>query len=90
MATKKWSGYVTKHSVALDLEAGVFTWDDPRRIAASLKRSAEESTRRKAPPFQSAMSMLNFFINRAGRNLKPQRRKVLEQAKTELRQLFGK
>ncbi len=90
MATKKWSGYVTKHSVALDLEAGVFTWDDPRRIAASLKRSAEESTRRKAPPFQSAMSMLNFFINRAGRNLKPQRRKVLEQAKIELRRLFGK
>lgn len=91
MAAKKyWSGYVAKHSFALDLEEGVFTWDNPKRIAASLKRSAENSIRRKAPPFQSAMSMLNFYINRAGRNLKPEKRKVLEQAKVELRRLFGK
>lgn len=58
--TKKWSGYVTKHSFALDLEEGVFTWDDPEKIAKSLKRSAEDSVRRKGTPFQSAMSMLNF------------------------------
>ena len=87
---KYWSGEVTKHSIALDLEEGVFTWDDPKKIAASLKRSAEESIRRKAAPFQSAMSMLNFYINRAGKNLKPERRKILEQAKMELRKLFGK
>lgn len=85
---KKWSGEITKKSDALDLEEGVFTFDDPKRIAASLKRSAEVSTRRKAPPFQSAMSMLNFYINRAGKNLKPERRKVLEEAKEELRKLF--
>ncbi len=87
---KNWSGYVTKHSFALDLEEGVFTRDDPRKIAASLKKSAEESSRRKARPFQSAMSMLNFYINRAGRNLTPQRRKILEKAKIELRCLFNK
>lgn len=87
---KKWSGYVTKHSFALDLEEGVFSWDDPKRISESLKRSAEDSLRRKGTPFQSAMSMLNFYINRAGRNLKGERRKVLEQAKVELRKLFGK
>ena len=63
---KYWSGYVTKYSDALDLEEGVFTWDDPRKIARSLKRSAEASGRRKSAPFQSAMSMLNFYINRAG------------------------
>ena len=90
MKTKKWSGKVTKHSISLDLEEGVFTWDDPKKIAKSLRRSAEESTRRKAEPFQSAMSMLNFYINRAGKNLKPERRKVLEQAKAELRKLFDK
>ena len=87
---KYWSGEVTKHSVALDLEEGVFTWDDPKKIAASLKHSADVSIRRKAKPFQSAMSMLNFYINRAGKNLKPERRKILEQAKKELRKLFGK
>lgn len=87
---KYWSGDVTKHSFALDLEEGVFTFEDPKRIAASLKKSAEDSIRRKAPPFQSAMSMLNFYINRAGKNLPPERRKVLEQAKVELRKLFGK
>ena len=87
---KYWSGYVTKHSFALDLEEGVFTWNDPKRIAASLKRSAEESLRRKTTPFQSAMSMLNFYINRAGKNLPDKRKKVLEQAKVELRKLFGR
>ena len=86
--TKKWSNYVTKHSNALDLEEGVFTWKNPTKIAKSLKKSALESTRRKAPPFQSAMSMLNFYINRAGKNLKPARKKILEQAKIELRKLF--
>jgi hypothetical protein len=68
----------------------VFTWDDPRRIAASLQRSAEASNRRKAPAFASAMAMLNFFINRAGRRLPPQRRSVLEKAKNELRDLYGR
>ncbi|MCM8761552.1 MAG: DUF3175 domain-containing protein [Candidatus Omnitrophica bacterium] len=90
MAKKRWSDAVTKQSNALDLEAGVFTWDDPVRIAQSLKRSAEESSRRKAPPFQSAMSMLNFYINRAGRNLRPERRRILEDVKSELRKLFGR
>lgn len=85
---KKWSGEVTKHSIALDLEEGVFTWDDPAEIARSLKRSADISVRRKATPFQSAMSMLNFYINRAGKKLKPERKKILEQAKIELRKLF--
>lgn len=87
---KKWSGYVTKHSFALDLEAGVFTWSDPKKIARLLKRSALASERRKRAPFQSAMSMLNFYINRAGKNLKPARKRVLEQAKIELQNLFKK
>ncbi len=87
---KKWSGYVTKYSFALDLEAGVFTWNDPKKIARSLKRSALASERRKGMPFQSAMSMLNFYINRAGKNLKPERKRILEQAKIELRNLFKK
>jgi hypothetical protein len=85
---KKWSGEVTKNSIALDLEEGVFTWGDPKRIAKSLKKSAEDSVRRKTSPFQSAMSMLNFYINRAGKNLPVQRRKILESAKVELRKLF--
>ncbi len=85
---KNWSARVTRESQALDLEEGVFTWDDPRKIALSLKRSAERSTRRKAPPFNSAMSMLVFYINRAGRNLPADRRRVLEQAKVELRKLY--
>jgi len=85
---KKWSVKVRQTSNALDLEEGVFTWDDPARIALSLKRSAETSQRRKAPPFQSAMSMLNFYINRAGKNLPPERKKVLDEAKMELRKLF--
>lgn len=87
---KRWSQRVTESSNALDLEPGVFTADDPRRIAESLKLSAEASLRRKADPFRSAMSMLNFYINRAGRNLPAARRKRLEQAKDELRALFGK
>ena len=81
---KYWSDRVTKQSNALDLEQGVFTWDNPRKIAQSLKRSALASERRKGTPFQSAMSMLNFYINRAGKNLKPERRRILEQAKKEL------
>lgn len=85
---KYWSGKVTKESDALDLKQGVFTWKDPRRIAASLKRSAEESSRKKASSFQSAMSMLNFYINRAGKNLPSSQRKILEKAKVELRKLF--
>ena len=85
-----WSQDVTLRSNALDLDPGVFTWDDPRRIARSLKRSAERSGRRKAPPFRSAMSMLNFYINRAGRGLPADRRVVLERAKVELRKAFGR
>ncbi len=87
---KNWSARVTRQSQALDLEEGVFTWDDPRRIARSLKRSAEKSTRRKAPPFRSAMSMLVFYINRAGRNLPEERRRILEKAKEELRKLYSR
>jgi len=85
---KYWSAYVTKHSFALDLEEGVFTWNNPKKIAQSLKESAEESLNRKGTPFQSAMSMLNFYINRAGKNLKPQRKRILERAKKELPRLF--
>jgi hypothetical protein len=87
---KKWSQEVTEHSDALDLEEDVFTRDDPRAIAQSLKRSAERSERRKGTPYQSAMSMLTFYINRAGDNLPATRRKTLEKAKTELRALFGR
>jgi hypothetical protein len=89
-ARRRWSQAVTARSNALDLEPGVFTWDDPRRIARSLKRSAEASVRRKADPFRSAMSMLTFYVNRAGRNLPPERRRILERAKDELRRLFGR
>lgn len=85
---KYWSGRVTRESNALDLEHGVFTWRDPTRIARSLKRSALASGRRKAAPFQSAMSMLNFYVNRAGKNLPQKQRRILEQAKAELRKLF--
>ncbi len=85
---KNWSDYVTKHSFALDLEEGVFTWKNPKKIATSLKKSAENSLRRKASPFQSAMSMLNFYINRAGKNLPPEQKEILNKAKAELRKLF--
>ena len=90
MPPKKWSNEVTRHSNALDLEEGVFTWDDPKRIAKSLKTSAEQSERRRGTPFQSAMSMLNFYLNRAGKNLPEKKKKILELAKEELRILFGK
>jgi len=85
-----WSARVTRTSNALDLEAGVFALDDPREIARSLKRSAQASTRRKSRPFRSAMSMLTFYINRAGSTLSAERRAVLEQAKGELRREFGR
>ena len=88
--TNYWSGDVTRHSNALDLESGVFTWDDPTEIARSLKRSAEQSERRKSDPYRSAMSMLTFYINRAGKDLSDERRKVLGQAKDELRKAFGR
>jgi hypothetical protein len=89
-APKRWSARVTKESDALDLDRGVFTWKDPKRIATSLRRSARRSRRRKADPYRSALSMLTFYINRAGKNLPAARRKVLEQAKDELRRQFGK
>jgi len=86
--SKYWSGRATRESNALDLEYGVFTWKNPRKIALSLKWSAENSNRRKGTPFQSAMSMLNFYINRAGKNLNPKQGKILNQAKDELRRAF--
>ena len=87
---RRWSGAVTAHSNALDLEEGVFTWNDPRKIAASLKRSAERSQRRKSTPYRSAMSMLTFYINRAGKDLDAHQKAVLERAKDELREQFGR
>ena len=87
---KRWSQRVTEKSNALDLDQGVFSRDDPRSIARSLKRSADRSRRRKSDPFRSAMSMLTFYINRAGKKLSKSRRKRLEAAKEELRDLYGK
>lgn len=87
---KRWSRHVTETSNALDLRQGVFELDDPAEIARSLKRSAEHSHRRKSDPFRSAMSMLTFYINRAGDNLSERRRGILEQAKDELRALFDR
>jgi hypothetical protein len=84
----KWSAAVMKRSDALDLEGGVFKKKNARQVALSLKRSAQTSQRRKSSPFRSAMSMLNFAINRGGRNLTAERRRVLDQAKVELRRLF--
>jgi len=89
-APRRWSQRVTQTSSALDLEPGVFAWADPQRIARSLNASAERSGRRKADPFRSAMSMLNFYINRAGRQLPEDRRACLDAAKDELRALFGR
>ncbi len=89
-ASASWSVEVTRKSNALDLEAGVFALDDPRKIARSLKGSADASARRKSAPFQSAMSMLTFYINRAGTTLSPERKDVLERAKAELRKEFGR
>src|SRR5438552_15394221 len=88
--SKRWSQRVTQTSNALDLDRGVFSKDDPRSIARSLKRSADRSKRRKSDPFRSAMSMLTFYINRAGKQLSKPRRKRLEAAKEELRDLYGK
>ncbi len=87
-ATRRWSGAVTRQSNALDLEPNVFKHSNPRRIALSLKRSAESSHRRKATPYQSAMSMLNFYINRAGSGLSGKQKGVLVRAKEELRKVF--
>ena len=87
---KRWSQDVTEHSNALDLEEDVFTRDDPKAIAQSLKRSAEHSHRRKSSPFRSAMSMLTSYINSAGKDLPKARLKTLEAAKDELRKAFGK
>ncbi|ATE64422.1 DUF3175 domain-containing protein [Rhizorhabdus dicambivorans] len=90
MTAHKWSQDVTEHSDALTLDRGVFTLSDPAKIAHSLKQSAEHSRRRKATPFRSAMSMLTFYINRAGKDLPEKQRKILEAAKGELRTAFGK
>src|SRR5439155_2003193 len=87
---RRWSAKVTKHSDALDLDRDVFKEKDPRKIALSLKRSAQRGTRRKGTPYQSVMSMLNFYINRAGKNLPKTRKRVLEHAKDELRDVFGR
>ncbi|RJQ34250.1 DUF3175 domain-containing protein [Candidatus Parcubacteria bacterium] len=87
---RKWSARVTTQSRALELENGVFTNDDPKKIAKSLKRSSDTSTKRKGTPYQSAMSMLNFYINRAGKQLPESRKKVLTRAKSELRALYHK
>jgi hypothetical protein len=87
---KKWSQDVTEHSDALDLDEGVFTWDDPKKIAESLKHSAEVSKRRKTDPYRSAMSMLTFYINRGGKGLTKKRKDTLNKAKDELRELYHK
>jgi Protein of unknown function (DUF3175) len=90
MTVRKWSQDVTENSDALDLEKGAFESRDPKAIAASLKKSAERSKRRKTTPFRSAMSMLTFFVNRAGKNLPASRKRVLSRAKDELRRAFGR
>jgi hypothetical protein len=87
---KRWSRDVTEKSNALDLDKGVFTWKNPKRIAASLKRSAEHSRRRKSGAFRSAMSMLTFYVNRGGKDLPKSQKSVLERAKDELRAQFGR
>lgn len=89
-AAGKWSAEVTENSNALDLRKDVFTSDDPAEIAESLKESAERSNRRKSTPFRSAMSMLTFYINRAGKNLSSSQKSTLEAAKSELRRAFGR
>jgi hypothetical protein len=87
---RRWSGRVTRESNAIDLEGGVFALQSPKRIALSLKRSAERSKRRNYEPYRSAMSMLTFFINRAGRKLSTSRQRILERAKIELKRQFGR
>jgi Protein of unknown function (DUF3175) len=89
-SSRRWSARVTKESDALDLQGGVFKLRDPKLIAASLKRSAKRSRRRKSNPYRSALSMLTFYINRAGKNLPAGRRKTLQRAKIELRKQFGR
>jgi hypothetical protein len=89
-ASKRWSRRVTENSDALTLQKGVFSQEDPRAIARSLKRSADRSRRRKADPYRSALSMLTFYINRAGSKLPSARKRKLEAAKDELRRLYGK
>ena len=88
--SKRWSRHVTETSDALTLEEGVFTKSTPRKIALSLKRSAEKSRRRKSNPYRSAMSMLTFYVNRAGKGLSKTRKAKLQKAKDELRGLYGK
>jgi hypothetical protein len=87
---RRWSAQVTKRSDALDLESNIFKGKDPHRIALSLKRSAQRSKRRKGTSYQSAMSMLNFYINRAGKNLPKRQKQILEHAKSKLREAFGR
>jgi hypothetical protein len=87
---KRWSQRVTQESDALDLKRGVFTLHDPKRIAASLKRSAERSSRRKTGAYRSALSMLTFYVNRAGKTLPKTQRERLERAKVELKRQFGR
>jgi len=87
---RRWSQSVARNSNALDLDQGVFTWSDPARIARSLKRSAERSTRRKSSAYRSAMSMLTFYLNRAGRKLPAKQKNVLTRAKDKLREAFGR
>lgn len=89
-ASRRWSAEVTRRSNALDLEPGVFTRTDPKQIAASLKRSAETSLRKKTDSYRSALSMLSFYINRAGANLSQMRHRILMRAKAELRKQFGR
>jgi hypothetical protein len=89
-AGKKWSSRVTQESDALELKKGVFISDNPHQIALSLKRSAERSRRRKSSPYRSAMSMLTFYINRAGKDLPAKKKRILEKAKDELRTVFDK
>ena len=88
--SKKWSKKVTETSNAMDLEKDVFKSTDPKKIASSVKRSAENSKRKKAGPFQSAMSMINFYENRAGNNISTSQKRVLDESKNELRKLFGR
>jgi hypothetical protein len=90
VSSRKWSAKVSHESDALDLQQGIFTSQDPRKIARSLKKSAEQSHRRKSSPYRSAMSMLTFYINRGGKELPAKRQQVLQKAKDELRALFDK
>jgi hypothetical protein len=90
MPIRKWSQHVIEQSDVLDLKRGIFNQRSPKKIASSLKHSADASHRRESSPFHSAMSMLNFYVNRAGKNLPQARRKVLEDAKDELRVAFGR